>query len=197
MSGLNVCVLVDSNLKRLRIGIDCARIAPYMRCNGDVVCSYTVDRRFPGWPDISVVKDKQYSDLVVALGMNHCKIGGENQRVAMRELEGYFVSLRSACPDIRLYYVMVPPSYDSRINKNINVFNRVLCEKVVDIGVHIVRIPSHFYDDSGKLKADCARQSELRPGYRGHMLHLNCSAQNKLCFVLIRVISKVSRQRLR
>ena len=45
-----------------------------------------------GWPDIKVVKDKQYSDLVVTLGMNHSKIVGENQRAAMRELEGYFIS---------------------------------------------------------------------------------------------------------
>ena len=197
MSGLNVCALVDSNLKRLRIGADCARVAPYMRCNGDVVCSYTVNRKYPGWPDIEDVKDKQYSDLVVALGMNHCKIGGENQRVALRELEAYFVSIRAACPDIRLYYVMVPPSYDIKINSNVNVYNRVMCERVMNLNVNIIHIPPHFYDVVGKLKADCARQSELRPGYRGQMLHLSNSAQNKLCFVIIRAISKVSRQRLR
>ena len=61
-----------------------------MRCIGDVVCSYTVNRKYPGWPDIEVVSDKQYSDLVVALGMNHCKNGGENQRAALQELEAYF-----------------------------------------------------------------------------------------------------------
>ena len=57
-----------------------------------MVCSYTVNRKYPGWPDIEVVKDKQYSDLVEALGMNHCQIGGKNQRAAMREREGDFIS---------------------------------------------------------------------------------------------------------
>ena len=159
-----------------------------MRCIGDVVCSYTVNRKFSGWPDMEVVKDKQYSDLVVALGMNHCKIGGENQKAAMRELEGYFISLRAVCPLRRLYYIMVPLSYDSRINSNTNVYNRVMCERVMNLKVNFIHIPPHIYDVVGKLKADCARQSELRPGYRGQMLHLSNSAQNKLCFVTIRAI---------
>ena len=53
--------------------------------------------------------------------MNHCKHVGENHFKAVNALLEYYKEVRAACPDVRLYWVQVPPSLDPRINSRGNV----------------------------------------------------------------------------
>jgi hypothetical protein len=118
----NLLLLVDSNLKRAKVGRRCPKQAPYFRCNGDVNCIYKVDKSHAAWPSVAYIREKQYTDIVIALGMNHCRIlddNGESQGRAVSELFGFYQELQHCVPMARLYFVKVPPSVDTMINRNI------------------------------------------------------------------------------
>ena len=197
MSGLHVCLLVDSNFKRLTIGEKCVKQVPYLRCRGNVFCTYVINRRHLDWPSITDIKERRYTDLLIALGINHCKHGGENQAKAVSALLDYYREVRATCPDVRLYWVQVPPSMDPRINSNVHEFNERVTRVVRTYGVNTVYVPKQFYDEAGGLKPEFARPRELKLWYTGYKLHLSDDAQNTYCYVIGRVISKVTRQRIR
>ena len=72
---------IDSNLKRIKVGRNCPREPPYFRCAGDVFCPYTVNPGLRTWPSMARIVREQYTDIVIALGMNHCKYGGKTKVV--------------------------------------------------------------------------------------------------------------------
>lgn len=133
--------------------------------------------------------------------MNHCKIlndGGESQGQAVADLYEFYQSLLRQRPmKLRLYFVKVPPSVDSRINDNIRRYNNTMCMMLSKSKVTIVHVPEQFYAEDGTLKTEYARASELWSGYRGQRLHLSDEAQNVHCYVIQRVICKTARQRVR
>lgn len=193
-------MLVDSNLKRAKVGRNCPKTPPYFRCAGDVICTYTVNLGMRTWPSVEMIKERQYTDIVIALGMNHCKQlndYGESQGRAISELVGFYQDLRRYVPMARLYYVEVPPSVDSRINANIQRYNRTMCMMLSSIRVTVVTVPEQFYAEDGTLKLEYARPRELLPGFRGQMLHLSDDAQNIYGYAIQRVICRTARKRMR
>ena len=198
-SRMKVLLLVDSNLKRLKVGRSCPKLVPYFRCAGDNECVYKVDLNHRSWPSIEKIRQRQYTDVVIALGMNHCKIlndDGESQGRAVSELfEFYLEMLRQT--EVRLYFVKVPPSVDSRINDNIRRYNSTMCMLLSKYKVTIVHVPEQFYADDGTLKTEYARANELRTDFHGQKLHLSNDAQNVYCYVIQRVICKTAGKRKR
>ena len=196
---MKVLLLVDSNLKRLKVGKNCPKHVPHFRCAGDNECVYKVDLNHRLWPSLDMIKQKQYTDIVIGLGMNHCKIlndSGESQGQAISDLFGFFQDMLRQ-KDVRLYFVKVPPSVDSRINDNIQRYNRTMCMLLSKYKVTIVHVPEQFYAEDGTLKIEYARASELRTDFHGQKLHLSNDAQNVLCYVIQRVICKRARERMR
>ena len=198
---MKVLLLVDSNLKRLKVGKTCPKEIPYFRCDGDNLCLYKVVPNHRSWPTLALINQQRYTDIVVALGMNHCKIlndCGESQGQAVADLfEFYQKVLCHASINVRMYFVEVPPSVDSRINDNIQRYNSTMCMMLSKSKVNIVHVPKQFYAEDGTLKTEYARNSELRSDYHGQKLHLSDEAQNLHCYVIQRVICKTARRRMR
>lgn len=195
---VKVCFIVDSNLKDLRIGKGCARIKPYIKCDGRVYCPYVVNNKSRQMPTVKEIQEQEFTDIVIALGMNHCKLGAENQEKALLDLADLFRHFRNSLHQVRLYHVLVPPSLSTRINNNIIRFNKTIQLLLNNVsGLKVIRIPTALYAHTGVLSVAYARLSETVAGFPdGKKLHINQAGQSKLVYNIIRVISRAANKRL-
>ena len=196
---LRICLIVDSNLKTIRIGKTCPKVKPYIRCDGRVYCPYKVvkpgDREIP---TVAEIQEERFTDVVIALGMNHCRYGGEDQGKAIGDLYHLFKVYSRALPGVRFYHVLVPPSLSERINDNITRFNNTMSVMLTSIkGLTTVRVPRVLYAHSGLLSLAYARFCETVAGFPDDKkLHINDDGQSKVVYCIIRAVSKSANKRL-
>ena len=196
---MNVCLVVDSNLKTVNIGVRTQRIKPYIRTNGQIYCTYVIDNKSPSWPRMDEIRERRYTEIIIALGINHCKVGEDNQGRAILELIEIYRRYLREIPGIRIYHVMVPPSLSIRINGNIDRFNKTMALMLQSIPqIVIVTMPPVLYAESGLLCENYARSNEKLPGFPDRKkLHLNAEGVIKIVYRIIRAISITTGKRIR
>ena len=195
-----MCLIVDSNLKGIQIGHTGFKVAPYIRCSGKVYCPYTVEPRSVHWPTVDDIRSKQYTDIVIALGINHCKLRDTEQPWvgSANLLCDLFMQYISELPGVRLYCLAVPPSLSRYTNENVIIFNSIVKSRLVRTSVVMVSIPSRLYGTDGLLNHEYARESEMGRGFPDHKkLHLNAMGVAILTHCICRKVRTVSGLRLR
>ena len=196
---LRICLIVDSNLNSVRLGKTCPKVKPYIRCDGRIYCPNTVvepgDRQMP---TVAEIQEQRFTDVVIALGMNHCRYGGENQGKAIGDLYHLFKVYSQASPGVRFYHVLVPPSLSERINDNITRFNNTMSEMLTSIkGLTTVRVPRALYAHSGLLSIAYARLNETVAGYPDdEKLHLNEDGKSMVVYCILRAVGKAANKRI-
>lgn len=199
---INVCALVDSNLKNLRFGVQLQGQAsntssPYLKCAGQIHCVYTVNSR--DWPSIGLIQARRYTDIVIALGINHCREhSGRFQEQAVSTLVDLYRHYKAELPDVRLYYVQVPPSLTMSISRKAADFNRAVSADLRSLGVAIVEVPEVLFAQNGTLNPRYARVSELAPSFPDDKrLHLNEDGQRLVVFKIQRTLCRTANIRMR
>ena len=195
-----LCMTVDSNLNKVHVGADILKVKPYIRCPGKMYCTYTVNKLHHSWPTLLQLKENHFTDIVISLGLNHCKLrdGGRSLRSAVSRLSEIFRQYGSELPGVRLYCVQVPPSLSRITTDNANVFNRTLSEKLQGTNVKIIEMPDILYDSHGLLKDKYARASETGVRTPEIMkLHLNTEGLSIITYWIIKAMRHASGKRLR
>ena len=196
---LNLCLIVDSNLKGTQLGSGIRpRDKPYIRCRGRVFCPYIVDPHCNLWPAMSHIKESSYTDIVIALGMNHCKKRSADKPwiSAAHKLCETLLSYEKQIPGVRVYCVPVPPSLSAETTKNAEEFNAILRSKLCGTLVQIVSIPNTLYGSDGLLLPKFARPGEEFKADTSK-LHLNNQGLQILTYSVCKSIRKFSGKRLR
>ncbi len=84
---IHLCLIVDSNLKHVRLGRGCPKIKPYIRCDGRLYCPYVISEPGKrGMPTVDTLREQGFTDIVIARGMNHSRQGGVHQDKAIIDL---------------------------------------------------------------------------------------------------------------
>ena len=194
----NICLLVDSNLKNVGIGMDKCGVPPYLRCSGDIFCVYKVEPNCSKWPSISYIQQRRYTDIVIALGINHCCKSRDSQDKAISVLSELYAQYRHALPGIRLYFVHVPPSLNSKTSFNAKRFNDSMDTVLDSLKVPVVKLPEKLFTENGTLNPEYARHSELAPSFPDHRrLHLNREAQSMVVCRIKRTLCVTANKRMR
>ena len=196
---LKICLIVDSNLKSIRLGKACPKVKPYIRCDGRIYCPYKVVEPGTGqMPTVAEIQENRFTDIVIALGMNHCRYGGEDQGKAIGDLYHLFKVYSRISPGVRLYHVLVPPSLSVRINENITRFNKTMSVMLTSIqGLTTVRVPPILYAHTGLLNVAYARHDETITGYPDDKkLHLNDEGRSMVVYRIIRAVSRTANKRI-
>ena len=197
----NLCLIVDSNLKHVRLGINSRQgnvPKPYLRCPGDVFCVYKVDQTHRDWPSISFIQEKQYTDVVIALGINHCCHGSASQDKAISDLQNLYTEYRRSLPGVRLYFVNVPPSLNLRTSLNAIRFNSQMAMILQSLNVPVVEVPGILFAGDGTLDPAFARSNELEQGFpHNRKLHLNREGQSMVVYKIKRTLCVTANMRMR
>lgn len=195
---LNVCMIVDSNLRHLVVepGMHRDQKPPFIRCPGQVYCPYVIDVTSPSWPTVDQLAS--YTDIVIALGINHCKLREEFQwKKSANDLVKVFDDLIQLLPQVRLYCVEVPPSLSQNISRKSAAFNASVASKISE-SVCVVKIPQVLFDEHGLLKSQYARKTELRHNFPdAKKLHLDESGVGILTYWITSAIRHRSGKRIR
>ena len=157
-------------MKMLQFG---GRGAVSLPCDGDKKIVYVVDRE--KFPTFQTLIAGGYSDVVVALGINHCRRAGEWLDAAGR-MVAIMRSVRRVLPGVRLYCMLPPPSLDEDVAARANLFGlRVgALLRGCRADVAVIEPDSRLYTPEGLLNPLYARASELRGSVTGdRRLHLN------------------------
>jgi hypothetical protein len=195
----NLCLIVDSNLKHVQLGSNGRKgNRPYLSCPGDVFCVYKVDPTCKDWPSIPLIQEKQYTDLVIALGINHCCRSITSQDKAISDLRNLFTEYRRSLPNVRLYFVHVPPSLNTRTSVNAKRFNDSMTAILQSLNVQAVEVPERLFTVAGTLDPLYARSSELAPQFpHDRKLHLNREGQRMVVYRIKRTLSVTANMRMR
>ena len=170
---LSTLFLVDSNLKYLHIGapyiykksktiISCNTL--YLRCNGDVKVVYVVNEKDKDWPKIESLS--KYTDVVIALGINHAKFNRHGSIKASKELAAIVDRYRLSFPSLRIHIVPSLPSLNEETTRCSEIFNDTFVNSI-KADVHIVNLPRELKITSGAKKG-CLNEQFARENEKRH-----------------------------
>ena len=137
---------------------------------GRVCAVYTVNKSHDAWPTLEEVTS--YSHVIVALGLNACKLDGGQWKKEADKLVSVMEEFRAAgCR--QLYVLAVPPSRSQRTSARADLFNMYVRARL-NGWLHVVDMPDCLADKFGVLKKEYARKEEelMRPV---RQLHLNAA----------------------
>lgn len=118
---------------------------------------------------------------------------------SVRAMETYqqYRQFRAELPDVRLYYVEVPPSLNLEINQKANRFNRAMSYGLGS-DVTVVKNAGNRFAANGGLDPRFARACELAPDFEHHRrLHLNQDGQRLVVVQIKKALSRSSNVNLR
>ena len=122
------------------------------------------------------------TDLVVALGLNHAKMGWSETDNAVDRLVKYYRLIKRGIPALRLYYVEVPPSLSRITSLRALMMNRWMAGPCSELGVRVVNVPKAIIREDGSqcLNLEMAVEGELDRD-EVHQLHYNMVAKKLVC----------------
>ena len=89
------------------------------------------------------------TDLKVGVGINHVKLGWKMTDVAVERLVEYFRVTKLSLPELRLYYVEVPPSLSRGTSLRSCLMNRWMEDPCAEMGINVVRVPKALITEDG------------------------------------------------
>ena len=202
----NLCLIVDSNLKDIHVGQGKPDLSvypdrPMIKVKGDVYCPYTVSPQNPSWPKLAQLKAQQYTDIVVTVGINHCKPNYSGRYIeghisAACRLSELFLMYSRELPGVRLYFIDTPPSLNLDTSRNVQQFNAAV--RQTSGVVFIDMPPSIFCERRLLLLPTYAREREVPPSFPSHKkLHLNATAKKYVVQRLIMKLQQHSKKNIR
>ena len=187
---MKVLLIGDSNLKKVRLNGSCGFSLPW---DGHMETTYTLCPRPVRWPQDNDVVARHYTDVVIALGLNHCRHSGRGWLEAAGLLTAQLRHYREIVPFTRLYCLLPPPSLSKGTAARVDLF-RILVLSCKVAGVTYVEHPPQLYTVEYTLQQQYAAERELQGLVRGEhrLLHMNADGVRLVVALLIKVIRRAS-----